>query len=398
MSHDGLTIRRMVPFGLVGLAAFTSSWTGLPPVLGLKGSDILLLVGTITYCAVPRSSARLVVPFWSTVPPLSVLVVIIGSTLVWGAAGDEAFGQLLRITFSMSVVAAVAYTLAVAEDGLPMMMLKIWTMGVAASSAAVVLNMLGISIPVYAQEPFGGASAERAIGLASHPNSLAFSIIAALPFVLYLWRSSAGWRRATWLGVFGLLGYALMMTDSRAGLAIALAEVLAFWVVWFGASIGSIVALVVFPVALWVWILPYLSARTRLAPGEGDLSDQIRTELIREGFQKFLKSPVLGAGFDEAIGTSMYVQLLSAGGLVLAAGYFWFVASLGRSLVASGRLVLSRVGIVGLAAILCFGAVQPGYAERATYWGVALAAAIGCRELDCAGISGPRSAARAGSA
>jgi len=132
----------------------------------------------------------------------------------------------------------------------------------------------------------------RGTGIFEDPNDLALVVVATAVLALYLggWKRS-GLLRAAWLSFFGLMGLALLLTQSRGGLLAAMAG----GVVLATARYGRMAAVGMAAAAL---------AAGRLASMElGDGTGHDRIELWREGLAE-ISSPAMISG----IGMNEYVE------------------------------------------------------------------------------------------
>ncbi|MFI8593170.1 hypothetical protein ACIGCK_01895 [Microbacterium sp. NPDC078428] len=354
---------------LVALAAFTSSWTGI--ALGpLKVSDAFAVLALLLGVLGPFRRELNVRP-WMFVPIAGAAAVLVVHIIFGSAPAEVGVIDLGRTFLGLTVVALLSLSLHYAEAVLT---LKFWVLGAAANALAIPLTSAGFL-------PASGLASDidisqRAVGLAFHPNSLAFSTVVAIPFAcMLLFRHSRGSERLVWTAVLALYVNGLIAADSRAGLGIGLTVLFISLVIAMAATRWAALVVpigILSLVGVIAWLLPYLQSTTRLGGQLGLLSDAGRDAYNAEGMHRFAQNVWFGAGFDEAIGTSMYVHLLSKFGLVGALSYFLFIGAVVVLMISCARGVDRALGLLGVVAALAFGVLQPGATERATYWGAML--------------------------
>jgi hypothetical protein len=327
-----------------------------------------------------------VVPWWAPLPLVAVLIVAGFHIVVDGAAAGEAFGIAVRTFLGLTVVAILIHS-EVKAFGLDraLSLLKWWCAGVAVNALVAVLSAFGflnISALLIGPTTDDGLPivSSRAVGLTFHPNSLAFGLLIALPSTVLIAHSYArGMSRLMWLIAIALEGTGLVLADSRAGLGIGLAALLGSLIVILRKTKAGRFAIPVLGIAALAAIPFAVSAlaETRLAPGAGTLSDIGRTQFNLAAFAYFAENPVFGAGYSASSGTSMYLQLLSEGGILALAGHLIFISAGSSGIFVTAPRLIRGIGVISLAVTLLFVLFQPGTTERATWWPVLLLAMWG---------------------
>ena len=363
---------------LISFSALVSSWTGLA-VQGINVADVAL---ALTVLAVVASwvfrRRKLHIKFWMIAPLIGVLIAtafsVIGLGQPIGSSGDFA----VRAFLSMTIV-AIAVLSERDSYGLQRMreLLGWWAAGVALSASAAVLSNAGlVDLTNIVDAPLAGA---RAVGLAFHPNSLAFSLVIAVPVQMFIFVTAVR-QRAKWAALIGfaLCIAALVAADSRSGLGIGL--VVGVLSIAAALRIGrarwlSLPIALLGLVAIAVWVLPLLG-QTRLGVGAGSASDVVRAEYNGRAWRTISEHPFLGTGVTGMEGVSIPLNLLTVGGFVFAALYYTFVFAGSAPIWRSYPSATFIYGGFVLASILGFGINGNGAFERATFWPLLLIAGI----------------------
>lgn len=388
----------------VAAVALTSSWTDVSIGGVLKLSDVFCLVALLaTSWSIVLGARRTIVVGWAVVPLATTFLAYVYHVVVLGEPAGEGAADIARVFFGLTSVAWLCFSLRDGSGERGVLVMRAWVAGAGINALTAWMLQVGLLPTGWRSTELD--SAERAIGLAFHPNSLAFSMVVVLPVAcLLLSRSSSAPERLVWFAVIGFMVNALVAADSRAGLGIGLGILALSLLGAVGASrfrAATAPIAITGGIALVAVVVPFLGSSTRLASGAGDLSDVGREAYNAEGLARFASNPWVGAGFDEAIGTSMYVHLLSETGIVGAIGYFTFVVGSAAVVMRWATGLPRMLALLSLAAALTFGLVQPGITERATYWGVLLVASMGASIAGTdvtrgAGGRGPRGIIRTG--
>jgi len=337
-------------------------------VAGINVVDYLLVGATVAMVVSRFSSGRAIyVDVWMVLPFAAALLVAAWSVVIAGEAsgGSE---MLLRILLSTALI-AVLITASAADEGEQALgaIIRWWVAGVGVCAAGAIVVEAGlVSFVGVLEQPTG----DRLSGLSSHPNSLAFSIVMAIPAATYLAQRATGfWRTSWWLAILGTFVWGLFLTGSRSGLLVG-APLLALAVVLVVRSSRlriMTVPIVILSVVLGFLYLPAVLGDTRLVQGAAQ-SDSGRILINDSALATFSNNPILGGGFSAQSGVAVPLMVLSAGGLALAVAYYAFVFRALPVLWRSRSERIAQVGILSLAGFLCFGLLNPVFAERATFW------------------------------
>lgn len=364
----GTTALRWVTYA----AAFSSSWTGATfggfnVVDYALGMTVVLLAVTAFFQRRP-----LRVRSWMFVPLGAAAGVSAWNTIVKDAPFDAV--MLVRIFLTMFVVAVIVFSFqSWFGDGCIRSLLKMWVAGIAFNGLAALAVSLGVV-------SFAGiltqATGERLSGLASHPNSLAFSVSLAIAPCLFLVAKERS--KILWVLCLVLILWGGLLSESRAALLVGLPALGLATVISIARSRFSSVAwpvLIIGAVGAW-FLVPLVLADSRLAGGAGALSDAGRSALNESALNLFLRNPLTGAGFESQAGVSVPLTVLTAGGILFAVGYYGFVFSPVPTLWRHWRSTIAPYGLITVAVLVSFGFFNPVFMERATYWPILIAAAL----------------------
>jgi hypothetical protein len=364
----GTTALRWVTYA----AAFSSSWTGATfggfnVVDYALGVTVVLLVATAFF-----HRRSLEVRGWMLVPLVAAAVVSAWNTIVKDAPFDAV--MLLRIFLTMFAVAMIVLSFqSWFGSGYLRRLLKVWVAGIAFNG----LTALAVSFGVVS---FAGiltqATGERLSGLASHPNSLAFSVSLAIAPCLFLIARERG--RILWVLCLVLILWGGLLSESRAALLVGLPAFGLGTIVSIARSrLRSIAWPVLILAAVGAWFaVPLVLADSRLADGAGALSDAGRSTLNESALNLLLRNPLTGAGFESQAGVSVPLTVLTAGGILFAIGYYAFVFSPVPALWRHRRSPIAPYALITVAALISFGFFNPVFMERATYWPILIATAL----------------------
>jgi len=374
------------------LAAFSSSWTavslaGFNLVDYALGSTSVLLTATAFL-----QKRKLRIAPWMLFPLFAAFAISVVTTIARNVDFDSL--MLLRIFLTTTCVAVVVFT-SVEWFGAKFLrsILIFWVLGVTVNCLAAV----GVS---YGLVSFGGlltqSTGARLSGLASHPNSLAFSATMALASSVFLVFNAR--FKIAWAGCLAIILWGATLSESRSFLIVGVPVLILAVTIAIRRSALRIMAvplaIVVAVVALFV--VPVAFENSRLADGAGALSDAGRSFLNENALNTFLASPVFGAGFAHQAGVSVPLTVLTAGGLVFALGYYSFIVYPLPGISRAWKTPLAPYGILSLVALTGFGFLNPVFMERVTYWPILIAfvLALAERESSPAATVSPATAAR----
>lgn len=355
-------------------SAFTASWTAAA-VGGFNVVDYALGAAFVVLCVVALAQRRFLrVRAWMWAALGGAALTSAWNTIV----SDEPFDATMMLRIFLTTVCVGMLVLSSLEwigAAFLFRLLRVWVGGVVVNSLAAIAVSTGtVSFSGFLTQ----ATGERLSGLASHPNSLAFSITMALAPCVFL--VLAGPFRFFWVFCFAMMAWAGVLSDSRSLLLVGIPVLLLSLIVAVRRShlrSWAIPILIVGGIATW-WTLPNVIGSSRLAGDEGALSDAGRTVINENAMRIFLDNPLTGSSFANQAGVSVILTVLSAGGLIFAAGYYLFIFGPVHTLWRARSVTASPYGLLCIVALLGFGLLNPVFMERATYWPIVIAFAI-CR-------------------
>ncbi|WP_029430293.1 O-antigen ligase [Blastococcus sp. URHD0036] len=409
-----------VGLALLTVAVGAASWNGAG-IGGFQVAHLALAAATLVLVTVAVVRKRsLAVPPWAVVLPAAIVLVFAASE-VWPTADSylerrvqvpipAVIAATLPTWHAANVLGAVGWLISAAALPLaaclavrvrPAMAGRLadaWVLGAAVSAAVALTDAVGVTrisaalIPVI---DIGG----RQAGLSAQPNHLAVAIALVAPVVT--WRvvtTSTLARGAAWLGVGAVLAGGLLVSGSRGGLV--------------GAAVGVFVTLCVLPAgrrlivpaaglllgaaAVTVAVAPDsvtgLAESLRLTGAASAAeSDSIRAGIADQALVDFGHSPFRGIGLPViADGHSIYLQLLAAGGVLLALAFALAVVgcALDARALARRQGDLPRVLLVALGVWLLVGLVENQLTDVYLYVPFALLAGL-CALPQPAGTAAP---------
>jgi O-antigen ligase len=376
-------------------AAAVSSWTGVR-VAGLPVSDLLIATAFLTLAVavlLRRPAVRL--PLVVLVPVVAAILLLLVDVVVRGGSLTTASTQTLfsyttgsAVTAGISgpaplvarlvmAVAVVGFVISLfgslhGRDRLPHVLLA-WALGAAVSGAVACLET---AVPLDGLPfLFRATTADRSLGLAFHPNSLAQSLVMVLPTLLYFALRWGGWRRAVLLVALAATLGGLVMSGSRAGLAAGAVALVAAWVVLLVLQkrvVAGVVSLLVAVLAalLVVVAAPGLLEGTRFGSGATgvDRSTSLRGAILRSGWQIVGENPLIGSGLGSWMGESVPIIMLTSGGLVLLLAYYAPFAEVAARVARHRHEPLAAIVLLTLGVLLAYGLLNNGFGERYLFW------------------------------
>lgn len=363
---------------MISLSAFASSWTGVD-VYEVTVVDVALILATaFSLLSWAVGGRTIYLRSWMFLPPIGALLIVATGVL---SRQDTNIGldYIFRIFFGTTLVAILINSERATRGASGLVrLLHWWAFGIVVNAVIVVLaDSSLINVANFVNNETGTI---RAIGLAFHPNSLAFSLSIALPVLTWLWSRPSGGRLAKliWLGGFLACMNALYLADSRAGLLVGASAGL---VGVFIAIRGTWARLLSLPLAFFAGVallhyIPPLLATTRFASRASAASDSLRTQYNSAALDAFAAHPVFGSGFGAMTGVAIPLQLLSSGGLVLLALYTAFIVAPTLQFFSRPRGALSSYGLLVVGTIIGFGLLNSALTERVTYWAPLIIASI----------------------
>lgn len=222
------------------------------------------------------------------------------------------------------------------------------------TSLSAVLGIFVLRTPV-----LPGVAGTRAQGLTSHPNHLALTCVLAIGLAVGLSTARRLSERVVAIALLPLLILAVVQSGSRAALVVSPIVILVALAVDRRAgrfAVGATVVGVAVALLL-IGALPgsnagSLGRLTGSQPTAG--SNAARSEALGQSLDSYLSSPLVGAGFANAIAAhDIYLQVLVSGGPLAFVGFvvfFWRIVRRGaRAADRLGRSPL-RSEVAGLIA------------------------------------------------
>jgi putative inorganic carbon (HCO3(-)) transporter len=223
-------------------------------------------------------------------------------------------GGAVNTVIDMVKLVTLLFLLTLMVDSEARLRMTLWCM------AAMAAWFAGSSLSAYAQGQFYALGkldrAEGVNSIAGGPNELAGLLLALLPLLIALLRSTHNVFARILLLTCGVLSLvAISLTGARI-VVIALIAMAIFYTLQSKHKFSTFLGCVVVACLIWHW-LPveykqrYLTVGQYAQGGELDASNELRLEIWRAGRQIFLKYPILGVGAG---------QFPTAYGMIILAG------------------------------------------------------------------------------
>jgi O-antigen ligase len=391
--------RRIATYPLVG-AAFTSSWTAVS-VAGFKPVDILLAAAFLLTVLDMISGGRSIhVPVPVAVASLAVLVVVYSHQLLPAgsdylanrfivpspfSAGPPESGLVkgLQWLVALTVVPVLLIDQAVSRGSRALYaVMSAWCAGISLSAFISLTDYLDVTSVSYGLLGYTNISGRQS-GLAAHPNDVGVATAMAASFAVLV---SIHWR-VVGTGLLSLLGVGAILSGSRGGqvgLVFSLVALVAISprsrsvVRW--AFVAMLVPLGI--LALLGFGTPNFSAGVlRWGGSEADTADSNhgRHELAVQALRDFSERPLDGIGLSDITGAhSIYLQLISAGGIILLGSFGGLLAT---AVAAAWRRraaaeLLGAAAFVAVATWLLVGIIENQLVDRYLYFAIGSSFAI----------------------
>jgi O-antigen ligase len=381
-------------------------------------SDYLLALSLlITVPMVVVARLPIAVPFWIYVPNFVITVCLLArqfdpTPYSWRSLRIEIQGdnpdslkKALIWLAALYVVPFAVITAAAIERRVVEWVMGAYVIGVVSSCGVAMTDTLGLthiaaSLTHIQQivNPMDYQWGERKAGLADHPNMFGMVCVISLPIVIYF----IGRKRWTWVfGAAFIAVYAgLLISGSRGAQAISLLTVLVSVLCLPNKRTAtrtlsvSISFMVVAGILLLSTVLSgYRRWFLRFAGGgteyESQRSNETRIGLLEQAWSDFRRYPIFGAGLRHiSEAHNIFLQLLAAGGVVLAAGMVAYIFFILRDCwqLSRGGIVFARFLMISIASWLLLGMVQNEIVDRELYFTIGcVAALIASRSSACYG-------------
>jgi putative inorganic carbon (hco3(-)) transporter len=223
-------------------------------------------------------------------------------------------GGAVNTVIDMVKLVTLLFLLTLLVDSVARLRMTLWCM------AAMATWFAGSGLSAYAQGQFYALGklnrAEGVNSLAGNPNQLAGLLLALLPLLIALFRSTHNvFARILLLTCGGLSIVAISLTGARI-VSIALIALAVFYTLQSKHKFSTFLGCVLIACLIWHW-LPveykerYLTVGQYAQGGELDASNELRLEIWKAGRQIFFKYPIFGVGAG---------QFPTAYGLIILAG------------------------------------------------------------------------------
>lgn len=252
-----------------------------------------------------------------------------------------------------------------------------WMIGATVSAVAAATDLFGVTDISTTLTGLAASSSGRMSGLQSHPNNLAVGCALAAPVAVLI---AARWRRpGIGVGVLVLLGLGVIASGSRGGQVGFVVAVAAATVLLSGRRCGKPLAL------LAAGAVAVILALRALEPIVGPLlrfetagdSDVGRRMIREQAILDVQYRPLDGVGLDQiTYAHSIYLQMLSAGGLILATAMVLFLSG---AIGTAWRLRAHPLAVclgVSVATWAIIGIIENQITDRYLYVPVACLAAL----------------------
>jgi hypothetical protein len=391
------------------LASLTSTWAIVKPFGGMLAlSDYLLVLSLlITVPIVVLRKLPFGVPGWIFIPGLVIPVCVLARqldppVLSWRVLrvqiqedSRDSFEMALIWLAALYVVPLAIIAAAAIERRAIDWVMGAYVSGVAISCAVATTDMLRLThIASYLNQhrevanPLDYRWGERQAGLSDHPNMLGMVCVISLPFVIYFMSR----KRRTWVSgvAFVAIYGGLLASGSRGAQAISLVTILVSVLCLPNkrTTIRTLSISVSIMIAAGVVLLSTVLAEYRRwflrftgggQPYEAQSSNENRLGLLGQAWADFQRYPVFGAGIRH-IGEAhnIYLQLLAAGGALLAAGMLAYLFCIIRDCwgLSNRGIVLARVLLISVGTWLVLGMIQNQLVDRELYFTVGCVAAL----------------------
>jgi len=391
------------------LASFTCTWAIAKPFGGpFALSDYLLAVSLlITVPMVILGRLPFAIPGWIFIPGFVIPVCVLARQLdpavhSWRVLrvqiqedSRDSFQMAMIWLAALYVVPLAIIAAAAIERRVVDWVMGAYVAGVVVSCVVATTDMLRLtriaSVLNHHREvtnPLDYRWGERQAGLSDHPNMLGMVCVIALPIVVYFMSQ----RRWTWFsGVAFIAVYGgLLASGSRGAQAISLLTVLVAVLclptkrtALRTLSVSILIMIMAGAVLLSTVLAQYRNWFLRFTgggePNEAQSSNENRLGLLEQAWSDFQRYPLFGAGIRH-IGEAhnLYLQLLAADGVVLAAGVLAYFFCILRDCwdLSNRGVVLARFLLISIGTWLVLGMLQNQLVDRELYFTVGCVAAL----------------------
>ncbi len=387
-------------------AAVCSTW-GILHISILQIADIFLVgAAALALGLFIFSGLRFTIPYWIFAPPAALLACSLIRVIspVPEFFYSERFqlaiykpGSLVKASFwllAILVIPLCVMACAAINKRSPSWIAYGFLVGVCISASVGISDFLGFT---HVAASYGYQTITmRQAGLTAHPNTLGFVSIISVPIAIHLLASESA--RVKWLSTLAvaLLCGGVVVSGSRAAQVLFIPVVIASIIVtpapvraavrnWIamlmaGGLIAGVIALfTVIPESTRDQLLRFGSNNSNAAD-----SDSERGILASQALNDFFHFPVAGIGIKHiADAHSVYLQLISSGGLILLFAMLVYWIGCIRNGIALTRLgvTIAPFLTIGVIAWMMLGIVENPISDRYLYYTVACIAGLASAHL-----------------
>ncbi|MFC6397846.1 O-antigen ligase family protein [Luteococcus sanguinis] len=254
-----------------------------------------------------------------------------------------------------------------------------WAWGVGVSCTVALLDSAGVTAisAGLIDVDYSG----RQAGLGSHANSLGVSALLAFPIATWIARRHA--KRGVLLQTLLVVG--IVLSGSRGAQALLVVVMVGMALVLPHArrplAILGLVALVAAPLAMQAigGLETIQGTLLRFGNNEGGAdSNAERTAVALQGLADFSQRPIFGVGLNQiTYAHNIYLQMLSAGGVVLLTGILLLLASVVWEGIRSSELsVLGLYCVISVGIWIVLGLVENSLVDRFLYFPIGVIAGL----------------------
>ncbi len=345
------------------LGVITSSWNGLRAGAGLALCDVFLVLAAMSFLAaiVSGKSALLIAPRWLVIPAYLLLIDVLLSALASGGSLNSMLPGIrlvVALLFTPLVIGVIAGNL-----GALWLIVDCWLLSAGVNAAVGTWDYFAHTH--IGQSFTGDMDLGRVAGLTTQPNHLAFVCIFAMPIlVVRILQSESRSLKVAYLCIIVLTVLGLLASGSRGGAlgaVFVLASVPFFQPAIRGRAVKMLAAGVVGVILVSVVIQPSVSfvSIERLTGASSvqagvEVSNSKRLAAKQVALAQFNSSPIYGVNFsDVREAQNIYLQLLSAGGVIALLAWLAFSCGAIRSSFRFARMTDITPELRGLAGAVC---------------------------------------------
>jgi O-Antigen ligase len=407
---------RWIAIGFLLLAALTVTWNGVKlPGAGNPADIFIVLSLAVSGLMIVFGGLRFSVPAWLFIPCIAIVVCVLvrlfdpppyyTRVLRLQVQGyhPESLPKALFWLFALIIV-PLAIVACTAIDRRSV----VWTMGafvtgVTISNAIAITDLTGVTPHIGHKVGTSGVdcptnicfyivSSRQMNGLTSHPNTLGLTAAISIPIVIYF-MSTMRWK---WVGAIALIVLfgGIIASGSRGAQAVAPLSALAaaLWmpnkrslmrllsITVLGVVVAGILLFVSVPRDVRQGVFRLMQYRSQ---GNAE-SNAERLTVFRNSLADWQSYPIFGAGIRHIVEAhDIYLQLLAAGGIVLAMAMliYWFCVLRDCWRLSNLGIAYARFLMISIGTWLALGIVENSIADRYLYFTIGCVAGLASANL-----------------